>query len=98
MVSLTTGKSEVSNLLKKCQNLLPKLVVTLSLRRLPENDDLTHVAAEGLYAYHSVNPNFYFITTSKQVSILLIEMEALGYKNLRIFFIVESLNYKILEG
>lgn len=88
----------MSNLLKKCQNLLPKLVVTLSLRRLPENDDLTHVAAEGLYTYHSVNPNFYFITTSKQVSILLIEMEALGYKNLRIFFIAESLNYKILEG
>lgn len=38
--------------MKKYQGLLPKLVVTL--RRLLENDDLTHAAA-----YYSVNPDFY---------------------------------------
>lgn len=33
---------------KKCQDLLPKLGVTQ--RRLPENDDLSRAAAEGIYS------------------------------------------------
>lgn len=43
--------------MKTCQGLLLKLVVTF--RRLPENDDLTRAAVEGIHAYHSVDPDFY---------------------------------------
>lgn len=47
VVSLTTGKQEESNLQKKYQELVPKLVVTLG--RLLEDDYLIYVTEESVY-------------------------------------------------